>query len=220
MASLNAREIRKYDWRPEVFVRKLREGSKFELNSNKKVTLIPPEDIEETLRNGSPTELNELRFSDIDGLIYKLTDFKKTVEFGGKESGASIAKEDFALRQLRDAINNEKEKIGSATIQIKVANKRYDVYDVISTPGTPKSDFHLVDVNGKEIIWVSHKDGTKVTHFQQWGGTSQRREPIISNHPETKKFVEDFKKIFPKGLVPKSPSYFRRIKDERLKMIR
>lgn len=219
MASLNAREMRKYDWRPEVFIRKLREGSVFELNSAKKVTLLPPLDVEEILRNGSTTELNELRFSDINGEIYKLSDFKKTVEFGGKEGGASLAKEDMALKQLRADINNKKEEIGKSTIPIKIGNKVYEVYDVQSTPGTPKSDFHLVDINGKEIVWISHKDGTKVTHFQQWGGTSSRIEPQIASHKETQEFVNKLKSIFPKGLIPKSPSYFRRIKDEKLKMM-
>lgn len=219
MASLNAREMRKYEWRPEVFIRKLNEGSPFEMNSGLKVTLIPPEDVEDILRKGSNTELNELRFADTSGEIRKLTDFKKTAEFGGKEAGASTFKEDMALRQLREAINEEKERIGRSTVLIRIGSKTYNVYDVQSTPGTPKSDFHLVDTEGREIAWISHKDGTKVTHFQQWGGTSPRREPKISNHPETKAFVKAISSLYPKGLPPKSPSYFRKIKDERLKMM-
>lgn len=219
MATLSAKEMRKYDWRPEVFIRKLDDHSPFELNSGKKVQLIRPENYVHTLQDGTLTQLAELQFSDTDGNIYKLTDFKKTTEFGGKEAGASVAKEDMALRQLRDALNDAKEKDGTATVRVKIGNKMYDAWDVVSTPGTPKSDFHLIDLKGNEIAWISHKDGKTTKDFQQWGGTSPRIEPRISGHPETKAFVTALRKIFPDGLPAKAPSYYRKIKDERLKQM-
>lgn len=219
MAALSAREMRKYEWRPEVFIRKLHEKSPFELNNGRKVVIIAPEDAEKTLRDGSPGELTSMRFADENGEIYKLTDFRKSAEFGGKDPGASVAKEDMALRGFRDQLMDAKEKYGLASIPIRMGNRTYEVYDVVSTPGTPKSDFHCIDVNGKEIMWISHKDGTLARHFQQWGGTSPRREPMIANHPETQPFVREIKKLFPQGIPEKAPSYSRKIKDRRLRML-
>lgn len=219
MATLSAKEMRKYDWRPEVFIKKLDDKSPFELNSGRKVMLITPENYVHTLQDGSSAALTELRFSDVDGNLYKLTDFRKTSEFGGKDPGASVAKEDMALKQLRAAMEDAKEKEGSATVRFKIGSKMYDAWDVVTTPGTPKSDFHLVDINNKEIVWISHKDGTTPKHFQQWGGTSPRIEPEIANHPETRAFIAEIRKIFPNGIPEKAPSYMRPIRDPRLKQM-
>ena len=67
-----------------------------------------------------------------------------------------------------------------------------------STPGTPKSDFHFLDLEGKEIVWMSHKDGSKASDFQQWGGIS-KNVPNTHNHKETKEFLGDLKENFEDG---------------------
>ena len=84
--------------------------------------------------------------------------------------------------------------------------------------GTPKSDFHLLDIKGNEVVWISHKDGRGPKDFQQWGGISERKEPLIFNHKETKKFITDLKAAYPRGL-PNATSLYRKIKDKQLKML-
>jgi hypothetical protein len=150
MANLSAKEIRKYDYRPEVFIKKIKTKSPFEITGGKKVTLIAPKNYEKILRSGTAVQLNELRFASTSGTAYKLSDFVKTPEFGGKGEGASTAKEDAALMSLREQIKAAKKKEGSATINIRIGTKVYKVADAESTPGTPKSDFHLLDSNGVE----------------------------------------------------------------------
>jgi hypothetical protein len=216
MANLSAKEIRKYDYRPEVFIKKIKEKSPFEITGGKKVTLIAPKNYEKILRSGTAVQLNELRFASTSGTAYKLSDFVKTPEFGGKGEGASTAKEDAALMSLRDQIKSAKKKEGSATINIRVGTTTYEVADAASTPGTPKSDFHLLDANGKEIVWISHKDGSTERDFQQWGGMSESKEPKIYSHPESQQFIKDMLKLYPKGL-PNATTVARKIKNFQLK---
>lgn len=218
MAQLSASEIRKYDWRPEVFIKKLKEKSPFEVRGGKKVTLTPPANYERLLRSGTNSELSAMKFGSTDGQIFKLSDFVKTSEFGGKGAGAGTRKEDMALQSLRQQINNAKKADGVATIPIRIGSKTYQVFDAVTTPGTPKSDFHLVDANGKEVVWISHKDGRTEKDFQQWGGMSHRSEPKIFSHPEVQKFVADIKEIYPDGL-PNATTLARKISDNRLKMM-
>lgn len=219
MAQLSASELRKYTWRPEIFIRKLKEKSLFEVKGGKKVTIITPAaNVEKTLRTGQPTALNALRFGDDKGNIWKLTDFVKTSEFGGKGAGSGTLKEDAALADLRSQIKQALTKDGVAQISVKIGSKTYNVADVVTTPGTPKSDFHLVDTNGKEVAWISHKDGSRAKDFQQWGGLSARVEPKLANHKETQSFVADIKQIYPNGL-PNATTLYRKISDTNLKMM-
>jgi hypothetical protein len=218
MANLSAKEIRKYDWRPAIFIKKVKEKSPFEIKGSKKVVLIAPKNMEKILKDGTSVQLNELRFTSTQGGVYKLTDFVKTKEFGGKGEGASTAKEDAALMSLREQIAAAKEKEGSFTINIRIGTKTYSVADAVSTPGTPKSDFHLVDAEGKEVAWISHKDGRTERDFQQWGGMSERKEPEIFRHPEVQKFIKDMLMLYPKGL-PNATTVARKIKDVKLKMM-
>lgn len=218
MAQLSASELRKYDWRPEIFIKKLQEKSPFEIKGGKKVILVPPKDVEKILRTGSAKDLNDLRIGDTKGNIYKLSDFVKNKDFGGKGEGAGTAKEDMALKSLKEQIDKAKVQIGQATIPIKIGNKIYQVYDAVSTPGTPKSDFHLIDKEGNEIVWISHKDGKTERDFQQWGGMSRNKEPKIFAHPEVQQFIEDIKKLYPNGL-PNATTLARKIKDNKLKLM-
>lgn len=218
MAQLSASELRKYDWRPEIFIKKLDEESPFEIKGGKKVEIVKPKDADKILRDGSNAELNALRFGGKDGKIYKLSDFVKTKEFGGKGEGAGTAKEDMALASLREQIAKAKKEEGSATIPVKIGTSVYKVFDAVTTPGTPKSDFHLIDIDGKELAWISHKDGRTAKDFQQWGGMSQRSEPKVYAHPEVQAFVDELKQIYPNGL-PRATTLAREIKDTKLKMM-
>lgn len=218
MANLSAAEIRKYDWRPAVFIKKLKEKSPFEVTGGKKVVLIMMKDVDRILEKGSNKELNELRFTDGKGGTYKLSDFVKNKDFGGKGEGASTVKEDMALNSLRAQIDAAKVREGTATIKIKVGNKTYDVFDAASTFGTPKSDFHLIDQDGKEIVWISHKDGKTERNFQQWGGVSQRVEPKIYSHREVQAFAKDLKGLFPTGITA-ATTVARKIEDKNLKQL-
>lgn len=216
MAQLSASELRKYDWRAEVFIKKIKEKTSFEISGGRKVVLVMPKNGEKILKSGSTQELNGIRFADLQGNIFKLSDFVKNQDFGGKGERGGTVKEDRALSSLRNQIEEAKIKEKSAVIDVKIGNKTYKVFDAASTPGTPKSDFHLLDINGEEIVWISHKDGRTEKDFQQWGGMSQRSEPTIYSHPEVQKFINDLNQLYPNGL-PSATTLARKIKDKKLK---
>lgn len=147
-----------------------------------------------------------------------LNQIVKTAEFGGKGAGGSLQAEEKAIGQMREAIE-EAIKINRGPITVRVGTTLVkDIVGVEKTNGTPKSDFHLIDASGKPVIWISHKDGRGPRDFQQWGGISQRSEPTIFSHPETQKFINDLKKMYPDGLPPATTLY-RKIKDNNLKML-
>lgn len=146
------------------------------------------------------------------------TDFYKTPEFGGVGKGAKVKREDFELKSLQDQIEKAKMADGVQSIDVRIDGRTYEVAGAVTTPSTPKSDFHLVDIKGKEVVWISHKNGNLPKDVQQWGGISQQKEPGIFSHKETQQFIADLKRMFPDG-VKSSFSAYRKIKTSELKFM-
>lgn len=110
-----------------------------------------------------------------------------------------------------------KEETGFDYIPFKVKNKIYNVVKCVNTPGTPKSDFHLIDTDGKECIWISHKAGSGAKDFQQWGGVSSK-EAEIYNHKETQEFIQNMHDMFPDGIMPNKTTIMKKIKSKILRL--
>ena len=146
----------------------------------------------------------------------RLTQLYKDSAFSGRSQNTTAA-EDEEIRIIRESLSKLKEKLGSDSVNLQIGKNYYQVVDVESTPGTPKSDFHFRDVNGRMVGFVSHKDGSSPTAIQQWGGITQRGEPVLAAHPETKAFVETCRQMFPDG-IPPATTVARRIKDKNLKL--
>ena len=216
MSNLGGSTLYKYEWRKNKFLEKYKNSEVFELEGGKKVTFsISKSIIAEVTANKST---GNLRLLTTTGDEVKFNQLAKTTEFGGKGAESGTVKEDQQLNSLVKQINEAKANESSATLKIKVGSKIFDVYQANSTNGTPKSDFHLEDIKNHEIVWISHKDGSTAKHFQQWGGISEKKEPLIFNHRETQQFITDLKKQFPNGLPPATTLY-RHISDKRLKML-
>ena len=203
----------KHEWRIDVFLRKYKEKEPFDMADGSKVTFIFDPTIAKAVETRDRKALDAVRVTDSEGNKYRLGDIGKSADFGGKGAGAGTKKEDFELKMLRAQLNQIRSEIGQGTVPIRIAGKVYDVAGVESTPGTPKSDFHLVDANDNEIVWISHKDGRTAKDMHQWGGISK-----FSSHAEVKKFVEYLKKEYHDGL-PRATSLYRPIKDPKLKMM-
>ena len=220
MANLSASELLKpgREYRAAIIIKKMAAGEKFELSNGNKIAFKKNKQIIDTLNTKDASEINAIRFLGTDNKIYKLSDVKKNAEFGGKGDRDSVAKEDMALKSLNDQLNSIKKNISKSFVPMDINGEIHKVIRAESTSGTPKSDFHLIDIDGKECVWISHKDGKSPKDFQQWGGISQKIEPLISGHPETQKFIKDLKVIYPKGLPP-ATSLRRKIKDRKLKML-
>lgn len=211
MAFLSPSVLRKYEWRSEVFVNKLKTGAPFQTASGQ-VTLTFSPEIEQIVNEGSLRDLKALR---IDG--YKLTDLVKCADFGGKSDNGTV-KEQFALNRFNEVLNGVKTLIGKPYVPVRVGDQLVEVTKAIDTPGTPKSDFHLVTGDGQEVFWISHKDGKTAKCFQQWGGVSARSELRVNQHEETQTFISKVKKSFPNG-VPKSTTVVMKISCDSLKSL-
>ena len=118
---------------------------------------------------------------------------------------------------LRKVINTS-QSVSNSRVNLQVGKNTYQVVNVESTPGTPKSDFHFRDRNGNMVGFVSHKDGSSATAIQQWGGITQRGEPMLAAHPETQAFVQTCQAMFGTQM-PNATTVARKIKDNRLKMM-
>jgi hypothetical protein len=218
MTPMTPKEWLKYDWRIEVFLKKYKNKEPFELKNGQKVIFVYDNETYNAMKSRDSKRIGSITLSDSRGITYRVSDIGKNKEFGGKGSGAGTAKEDRELESLIRQIDDAKSEIASSTIPIFVNGVVYDVFTAQTTPGTPKSDFHLVDINGKEVVWISHKDGKTAKDFQQWGGISQRSEPKIFSHLEVQKFISDLKQTYPNG-IPRATTLYRKIKDNKLKML-
>lgn len=211
----------KHDYRIPLLIKKIMEQSEFTVDGGHKVVFVPNPLAVQEIESRIPARMSKVRLADVKtGREYPISKITKTAEFGGKadKGVGGTAKEDAQLAALRDAIDAAKAEEKSSTIKIKVNHKIYDAFDAASTHGTPKSDFHLVDIDGREICWISHKDGRTARDFQQWGGMTEKSEPKIFYHPETQAFLADLRVAYPKG-VPPGTTVFRKIKDKKLKML-
>lgn len=125
------------------------------------------------------------------------------------------AKEDAQLKSLQQQMEKALSDDDSVEIAIKIGSRVYNVAGAATTPGTPKSDFHLLDASGREVVWISHKDGSSPKDFQQWSGMSARTEREIYKHRETQKFIEDVRAITG-STMPRATTLSRAISDPRL----
>lgn len=201
-SSLSASEMTKpgREYRIVLFLKKYKNEEEFVLMSNKKVTLVYDEKIAEQLK--AKRNLASLVFTTTNGQKLKLTNFQKTPEFGGKaESTTRI--EEYEITSIRQQMSEIRQQTGEACVPIKIGSKIYQCCNIEKTSGTPKSDFHFLDINGKPIVWLSHKDGSKASDFQQWGGVS-KIVPNVHRHPETKEFINNIEESFPEGFPPKT----------------
>lgn len=180
----------------DVFIQKLANKEPFvgvgQIEPN--IVLEPDPEALEQMRQGNIPNA----FKGIDGKMYRLSQFEKTAEFGGKGTGFGTRIEDAELASLQAQLLDLKGD--NPEITIRVGDRDVSVADVVTTPGTPKSDFHFVNSQGDSVAWVSHKDGSAATHFGQWGGMSDREMlPVYNANPDVKaevaQFISDIKAL-------------------------
>jgi hypothetical protein len=105
------------------------------------------------------------------------------------------AKEESHLSDLQGQIEKAKKESGSEEITIHTKHGPAKVSHAEKVPGTPKADFVLKNKAGKAQRFLSHKDGSSVKDFQQFGGVSKYKD-----HPIVKKFASILKKKHPEGV--------------------
>ena len=206
--------------RLQALIAKIEKGEPFVLAGQDTPSVILKKDPEvlDNLKKGIIPDKFELE----DGRTVRLSGLEKTGEFGGKGAGFSTRDEDAALRQINDMV--AKMLNGNSEVELVIGDKKVNVAKFVSTPGTPKSDFHAVDASGNEVAWLSHKKGSKAKDFGQWGGMSDREmKAVYKNMPEAKeeilKFAKDVIDKYPDGAIPRATTLARKISNGKLRGI-
>jgi len=186
-------------------------GAKVKIDPRVAKTLTSVDDLDQYKQGQS------IVLPTVNNSLVRLTQLYKDSKFSGRTQNTTAA-EDEQVRIIRRKLEEIKDKTGSDAVTLKIGKNYYRVIAVESTPGTPKSDFHFRDIEGRMVGFVSHKDGTSPTAIQQWGGITVKGEPVLAAHPETQAFVQTVQRMFPSG-IPAATTVARKIKDKRLKMM-
>lgn len=93
------------------------------------------------------------------------------------------------IKLIKDATEQE-----GKPITIKIG--RYSIENCVSAgadqiKGDPKADIAILDNNGREVGFISHKKEGGAKAFQQYGGISKSAGNVIYNDPIVKQFVKD-----------------------------
>jgi len=223
-------------------------GGKFELTDGGTVVLDNVPEINKDLQNyvwprdskekiafpiNNTWKNKDIEDKEVEYIL--LSKLQKTNEFGSTGGEAQVQAENTAL----DSLNKEFSilKGDQAEIPVKIGDRTVLAAGFISTPknsscgGDCKADWSVIDANGNDVAWISHKklDDSKKdkeghshgADFHGWGGMSDKvMKQVYADIPEVKeeiaKFAKDVLKKYPiannKSSLPKGVWLFRKIK--------
>jgi hypothetical protein len=168
-----------------------------------------PYEVRKEIKKNITKPLRDVTFTKSDGTKIKVTSIYKTKAFGGTEKLEAAGKQhEFkTIDQLNNIIQSSIKKYGSFYkdspnyIRLRVDGRIYKVSKCFETPNikgqTVKSDFHIVDNTGKNVIFISYKESAKPSDVQQWGGLTEGKMP---DYAQSKDFIAKVKKLYPLGL--------------------
>ena len=189
------------------FIEKIKNSEDFLTTKGDTVKIEPSAELIASISNKLVPNILPL----VGGGQIKLSELEKTPDLGGEATGKRLGKEQAAMSSLNKQI--EYLKGDQPYISLKVGDEIVNAASVINTPGTPKSDFEIIDENGDSVAWISHKDGSPAepTKFGQWAGLSN-----FSSHIEVRRFVEMVRSRYPDGMPRGATALAKTISDENL----
>jgi len=223
-------ELRKRPHRFSTIVDKIESGEPFELANGESTPLeftkpnyasvFATEDADQVKSLASNRFINSFPFfKDDNDTEYAISNILKNRDFEGLGVGSGTKVENFNLNQLNKTIQSILESTGQSSINVEVNEEVYqNIIGAKTQPGTPKSDFNLVNSQGQPVVFISHKKaggkGADAKDFIRWSGFTQ-----YANHPEVKAFNEALLKFLQendlKGVPPKT-KFIAPIKDDKL----
>lgn len=200
-AGADEHEIKRKQPRLDTFIKKIVSGQPFSTVDGKQVKV-----------KNDPNIINAIKSRQIPDVLpiepegdVRFTKLVKTPEFGSEDPEFRLSKEKEALNSLDQQIKTLLN--GKTFIPLVVGNMLVKAAGAVNTPGTPKSDFEIIDDKGNPVAWISHKDGSPADpkKFGQWSGITK-----FASHPEVISFAEGVAKN-PPG--KKQTALSRAIKD-------
>lgn len=129
----------------------------------------------------------------------------------GRAGKSAEEKEDTAVSDLHNQIQDAIAKSGGKSVKIKHMGKTYNIAGarkVVSgdySGRKPKGDIILHDEDGKPAIFLSHKASAKATGAQNYEGLSDHID-----HPQISKFIDDVRRMR-KGGLQSGDSFVRKL---------
>lgn len=210
-------------------IKKIEEKLPFSIIGGESTPLkfITPE-YSEAFKTLDPQEIKKLAtgpinsfpfFIDDMGKKYSISNLLKDTYFGGRGKGSSTIVEDYNLQLLNSQILKLVEENGGP-IDIKVGGDIYkNIIKAETQPGTPKSDFNLINSENTPVAFISHKKaggkGADAGDFIRWSGYT-----MYKDHPEVKEFNQALNQWVeennPERGLPPSTRFISKVKDGEL----
>ena len=142
----------------------------------------------------------QVRYNNKTGYI-KITSIRKPTSAGDAAEKRTLTLTQTLLEQLKEVAGVGRGGNSSFNITVPGLGPVNGICGIRKVTTRPlgreaKADFALTDKRGKEILYVSHKQGRTAAAFQQYGGVSEKagtpgNPRLIMDDPEVQQFFDD-----------------------------
>ena len=147
----------------------------------------------------------QVRFRGKTGYL-KLGAIRKPTSSGDAAETRTLNVTSTILDSLKEVAGVGRGNRAKINIQVPGFGLVSNVSNIIKVPGTingrePKADFAFTSTNGTQLFWISHKQGTDASAYQQYGGVtaasgSLTNRNIIKDDPEVLSFLNDLYSLY------------------------
>lgn len=208
-------ELFKYDYRLDRFLEKYKNGEAFDLVSGARVRLVYDPIIYTKLKRKDRVFAASVTFEDVQSKgsfskRYRLSQFKKTEEFGDREDDGRGAYEDSQIHEINEQMGDIMDKSGEAFVRLTYKNKLVRVTHARRLPNGGKADIALVAPGGSDVFWISYKKGQSPRDMGPWASISE-----FTDYPEVTNFIEKIRDLcsLNDGVMWPGVTFARKIQD-------
>ena len=147
----------------------------------------------------------QIRYKGKTGYL-KLTSIRKPTSAGDAAEKRTLTLTQTLLEQLKEVAGVGRGGNSSFNITVPGLGPINGISGIRKVTTRPlgreaKADFALTDKRGKEILYVSHKQGKTASAFQQYGGVSEKsgtpgNPKLIMDDPEVQQFFDDLHSLY------------------------
>jgi hypothetical protein len=147
----------------------------------------------------------QVRYNGKTGYL-KLTSIRKPTSAGDAAEKRTLSLTQSLLEQLKEVAGVGRGGTSSFNITVPGLGPINGISGIKKVTTRPlgreaKADFALTDRRGKEILYISHKQGATAAAFQQYGGVSEQsgtpaKPRLIMDDPEVQQFFDDMYSLY------------------------
>lgn len=147
----------------------------------------------------------QVRYNGKTGYL-KLTSIRKPTSAGDAAEKRTLSLTQSLLEQLKEVAGVGRGGTSSFNITVPGLGPINGISGIKKVTTRPlgreaKADFALTDRRGKEILYISHKQGATAAAFQQYGGVSEQsgtpaKPRLVMDDPEVQQFFDDMYSLY------------------------